>query len=380
MTATQGSWTALAGPSRALALELLRHGPLSRSELARRLRLSAGSLTRLTRPLLDSGLLTEAGVHYAPHTGRPSRPIDVVPDAHHFVGVRLTPGAADGVVTTMRACVVADRRLPLYDTDPVAVAAVVGELVTTLAGEVPGVTALGVSVGARAADEERTAVAPFLQWPQDDLLGKLLDDATGLPVVVDHELLALTRAEHWFGAARGIDRFAVLTMGTDVGYSLVVNDRIITHPDAGIDLVGHYPLDPLGPLCTQGHRGCATAMLTIPFIRSTVSAGLRRPVGYDECLDLARAGDSIAARVVDDSARALGRLVAAVANLTMARTIILTGDGVELAEVAKATLHAGISRDRDPRAAPVRPQVRRSGCTEWARGAAVSAIQSYVRG
>jgi predicted NBD/HSP70 family sugar kinase len=376
---TQSGWPALAGPSKALAIEVLRHGPLARSELARRLRLSAASLTRLTRPLIDAGLFEETPVDYDRRTRRPTRPLDVVPESHHFVGVKLTGDTAYGVATTMRAGVVAARRLPLSAYDPTAVVAVVSELVATLAEEVPSVAALGVSVGGQT-DEERVLVAPYFHWSHDVLLGKLLNEATGLPVVVDNDLLALTRAEHWFGAARDVDRFAVVTVGTGVGYSLVVHDEIVDDPDAGIGLVGHYPLDPFGPLCELGHRGCATGMLTIGSIRAAVAAGLRRSVGYDECLDLALAGDPVAARVVDDSARALGRLVAAVTNLTMARKIIVTGDGVRLAVVAEAAVHEGIALDRDPRTAPVRFEVREWDFTEWARGAAVSAIQSYVRG
>jgi predicted NBD/HSP70 family sugar kinase len=115
-------------------------------------------------------------------------------------------------------------------------------------------------------------------------------------------------------------------------------------------------------------------------IRAAVAGGRQHPVTYDECLDLARAGDPVAARVVHDSARALGRLVAAVANLTMARKVIVTGDGVRLAVIADAVVREGIALDRDPRASPVRLEVRQWDFTEWARGAAVSAIQSYVRG
>ena len=54
------AWTPLTGPAHVIALEVLLDGPLPRSELARRLDLSAASLTRLTKPLLDSGLLVEA--------------------------------------------------------------------------------------------------------------------------------------------------------------------------------------------------------------------------------------------------------------------------------------------------------------------------------
>ncbi|MGH3425789.1 MAG: MarR family transcriptional regulator, partial [Nocardioidaceae bacterium] len=73
MTTTR-SWTPLAGAAHAVALEVLLHGPLPRSELARRLDLSPGSLTRLTKPLLAHGLLVETGESVDAHPGRPTRP------------------------------------------------------------------------------------------------------------------------------------------------------------------------------------------------------------------------------------------------------------------------------------------------------------------
>lgn len=83
---------------------------------------------------------------------------------------------------------------------------------------------------------------------------------------------------------------------------------------------------------------------------------------------------------MDDSARALGRLVAAVANLTMPKRVVLAGDGMRLAHVGAAALAEGIARDRNPLASPLELEVQLSGFPEWARGAAVTAIQTFVLG
>lgn len=387
---TPAPWTPLSGATHAVALEVLLHGPLSRSELARRLDLSAGSLTRLAKPLLDSGLLVESGTGQEPRpghqsrTGRPTRPLDVVADAHHFIGVKITHEDAHAVLTTLRAEVVASARADLPGRDRASVVAVlrslVARLVAELAPEAPHITAAGVSPGGRVADRGTVVEAPFLEWDDAVPLGAVLSDALGIPTAVDNDLLALTRAEHWFGGARGRDRFAVLTVGAGIGYGLVVHDRVVDSPDAGVGLLGHFPLDPLGPLCPRGHRGCATAMLSMSSVSAAASVGLRREVGYDECLDLAAAGDPVARPLVMASGRALGRLIAAVANLTLTTEIVLTGEGVRLAEVAHEALRDGLAYDRDPRAAAVSLDVRPVDFALWARGAAVTAIQAYVLG
>lgn len=377
------AWTPLTGTAHAIALEVLLDGPLPRSELARRLDLSAGSLTRLSKPLLDSGLLVETDSGYDAASGRPTRPLDVDERSHHFVGVKLTADTVYAVLTTLRATVLAVEEALLPDRSPDAVVSVVAGVVRSVAGQADGVAlgdvrAVGVTVGGLVDAAGDVVDGPFLGWTSVPL-GRALEAELGLPVVVDNDVLSLTRAEQWFGTARRCDHFAVLTIGEGVGYGLVVHDDVVDRPDAGIGLVGHFPLDPVGPLCPQGHAGCA-AMLTIGGVTARAAVALRRPVHYEEVLDLAVAGDPLAVRVVDDAARALGRLVAAIGNLTMPKIVVLTGDGIRLADVGARALAEGIRRDRDPRAAPLDVRVQLAGFSEWARGAAVTAIRTFVLG
>ncbi|SDQ05158.1 ROK family transcriptional regulator [Quadrisphaera sp. DSM 44207] len=381
------AWAERPQSSRAVAVEVLRHGPLSRVELARRLALSQGTLTRLTRPLLDEGLLVEApdaaraGAESPeePRLGRPAQPLAIAADAHHFVGVKLTGSSAHAVLTDLGADVLAGAVAPLPSTEPAAVVDAVAALVGELVGGGRRPTALGVSVGGHAADHRRVTSAPFLHW-SDVSLAELLEDRTGLPTTVENDVLALTEAEHWFGAARGCTRFALVTIGAGVGYGHVVHDRLVSSPDAGFGLVGHWPLEVPSSPCPRGHRGCAASVLTIPAITEAASAAVGRPLAFDEVVDLALAGDPGAGRVVADAARGTGRLLAAVANLTMPEKIVLTGDGVRLALELAPQVRAGLDADRDPRAAPVALDVQDFDFAEWARGAAVVALQRFVRG
>ncbi|TDD30037.1 ROK family transcriptional regulator [Kribbella turkmenica] len=378
-----GEWRPLTGPSRQVALEILLDGPLSRAELSRRVGLSPGSLTRLTKPLVESGLLVEvsAGPTDA-RVGRPSQPLDLDPAAHHFVGVKLTGDSAIGVLTTLRAEVIARIESPLTDHTPSAVAALVLELADDLAARTPGqrpVSGLGVTVGGRVSGSSEVRWGPYLDWV-DVPLGELLAAGTDVPVVVANDLDALTEATHWFGAGRGAERFVLLTIGVGIGYGLVVHNRTVDSPDTSIGLIGHHPLVTDGPRCDRGHRGCAMSLLTVGAITEQVGGALGRPVDYEECLDLAAKGDVAAQQVVGRAGRALGRLIAAAANFTMPELVVLGGEGVRLAEVAHDELRAGLHADRHPSGAEL-PMVRQpADFGEWARGAAVVAIQTFVLG
>jgi predicted NBD/HSP70 family sugar kinase len=289
------------------------------------------------------------------------------------------------VLTSLRASVLHTAEVRLPQRTPAAVVATVADLVRALPAQSPGVAfgdvrAVGVSLGGLVdAAGDLVVDARYLGWAAVPL-GRMLEAELGVPVVVDNDVLSLTRAEQWFGTARRCDHFAVVTIGEGVGFGLVVHDEVVDRPDAGIGLLGHFPLDPNGPLCPAGHAGCADALLTIDAVTSRASTSLRRPVGYDEVLDLAATGEPRCRRVVDDAARGLGRLVAAIGNLTMPKKIVLTGDGIRLAQVGERALAEGIRRDRNAMASPLDVTVQPAGFSEWARGAAVTAIRTFVLG
>ncbi|WP_202516847.1 MULTISPECIES: ROK family transcriptional regulator [unclassified Streptomyces] len=376
------SWQPLSPVERSVAIEVLVHGPLSRTELARRLRLSQGSLTRLTKPLIESGLLVEAaGPGGAGETrqGRPSRPLDVVAGARSFLGFKITADRVHGVRTTLRGEVTARLDRPLATHDPGAVAGLLAEAAGDLSAGHPAPAGIGIGVGGRVHERSVVAESAFLGW-RDVPLAALVRERTGLPVVVENDVAALVEAETWFGAGRGLDRFAVLTIGAGIGYGLVLGGSRVPHDEEDRGFGRNWIIDPHGPLTPEGARGSAVSYLTIPSIRYQVAAATGRDTGYEEILAGAAAGEPMAFRVVDEAARALGTLVAQIANFAMPQKILLAGEGVGLMDVAGDTVRDTVRAHRHPLAAPVDLETKVSDFHDWARGAAVPAIQVLVLG
>jgi predicted NBD/HSP70 family sugar kinase len=378
-TSPFGDWTALDGSHQRVAVEVLRHGPLPRAQLARRLGLSAGSLTRLTKPLVDSGLLVEGTTEVHLRTGRPSLPLDVRPSSRRFLGMKVTGDTLFTVVTDLRATVLAEHTVALPGQGPEAVVGVAADVAERLRAAHSDVVGLGLGIGGHVVNRRDVARAHFLDWYETVPLARLLEDATGLPTVVDNDVRALTAAEHWFGAGRGVQSLVVITIGAGVGCGIVVHDRLVEGAHGGGGSIGHRPL--VGwAVCEDGHRACAQGMISSGAISAAVSQALGRPVDYDEALALAAAGQPAARRVADDAATALGVLIADVANLVDPELVILTGDGIGLVDVAGHVLDAALEDNRLEAHAPVRIDVRPFPFTEWARGAAAVAVQAHVLG
>ncbi|NEC84429.1 ROK family transcriptional regulator [Streptomyces sp. SID12501] len=382
MTAVTDGWPPLSPGERSVAIEVLVNGPLSRAELARRLDLSAGSLTRLTKPLLESGLLVEvsdAGSPAEVRQGRPSQPLDVVAESRAFLGFKITEDMVYSVVTTLRSVVIARLDRPLTSHDPAQVADLVGEMTAELTAAHPAVSGIGIGVGGRVENRSVVADSVFLDW-YDVPFAELVEERTGLRVVVENDVTALVEAESWFGAGRGLDRFAVLTIGAGLGYGLVSGGRRVQSSEDGRGIGRRWIVNPNGPLTPDGERGSAISLLTIPSIRYQIRAATGQDMTYDEILAGAAAGDPMTARVVDEAARALGTLVAQIANFAMPEKILLAGEGVGLVEAARAAVEESILANRHPLADPVNLETKVSDFHDWARGAAVLALQVLVLG
>jgi predicted NBD/HSP70 family sugar kinase len=358
--------------SRAVAVEILVHGAQSRAQLAKRLGLSAPTLTRVVRPLLDTGVLVETDAVRTPGPGRSSLPLDIVEDTQRFVGVKLTSESIYGVVTDLRANVLHSETIeePSLDVDQVVRA--VADLVARLCAVADvAVTAVGVTVGGRVERGETVADSPFLHW-HDVPFRTLLRAEVGLPLFLANDVTGLTKAHQWFGFGRTYSDFALLTVGAGVGYGLVINHEVVP---TWLSPFSHFPVDPHGPLCPMGHRGCMTAYVTSAAVMGAVSQGHGRAVTYDEVLHLVDDGDPVARRVASEAAHALGRGVAAITCLTGVERIILSGEGAGLVEVAADSFRAGRTEYLYGAPEALDPVVMPMTFLEWARAAAAVAIQ-----
>ncbi|MEU4215629.1 ROK family transcriptional regulator [Actinoplanes sp. NPDC026623] len=366
---------------RSVFVELLVHGPMSRAEVARRLDLSPSALTKLTKPLLENGYLREQPVETRNTVGRPSLPLTVDASRAQFVGIKLTADELFGVRTDLSATVQSETRLSLPNHDVEAIVEQIATAVRQLSDPGHRIAGLGLSLaGVVFPGDPVVHASPFLGW-RDVPLADLVRDRTGLPVVLDNDVRALTAAQHWFGAGVGQRSFALITVGAGIGCGLVINDRLATGHSRATGLIGHLVIDDHGPLCEQGHRGCARAYATSTAVRRSIRSALDRPdLTFEDCLALARDGNIVARRVIDDAGRALGQVVATVANLTGPDVVILSGEAITMINIGDAAFHASLDQHTHWTAAPVPVVIRPFAFNEWARGAAVAALQYQVMG
>ena len=372
------SWPVLHEGVRRVLRDLIIHGARSRVDLSRKLDVSRANLSRVTRDLIDLGLVAEGAMQHVATRGRPAELLHVVPGAAHFLGVKLTGDHLYAVVTDLAATVVAERTEPLIDRRPVAVAdriaAVADELFRdrTLPAAV-GVCLAGTVVergGVRLVEQSR-----FLGWDEAPL-ADLLEERMPLPVTVANDVVALTAAHHWFGAGVGRDSLVVYGLGAGIGSGVVAFGEVLTGAHGRAGHVGHARLDAEGRRCELGHVDCVHSFVTMGSIAHNAGSA---EDDYAGALAAARSGDPRAVRAFELAARALGVTIAEAVNALDPEKVLVTGEGVDMMELAPEALRAGLS-DHLEQVDPATVIVERPdfSFSHYARGAAISAMRDLV--
>lgn len=360
---------------------ILTHGPLARVDISRDTGLSAAAVTKAVTPLLAAGFVIESPDPTAAATvGRPVSPLAVAPDRAHVIGIKVTADRTYGVRTDLGATVreTADEKNAGSSVEAVldAVVRVVDRL--TVQGAVSGI---GVALSGdidRAGGLVRNSA--LLGW-QGVPFARLVQDATGIPALLDNDVRALTVTELLFGAGRDAESFAVVTIGAGTGCGLYLNGRVVQGAFGVAGEIGHLPFAPSHLRCRCGHHGCVEAAASTSAILSLVRAGRGQPeLSIGDVFALAHAGDPVARSVFAQAGRAIGTALAALVNLTGPALIVFAGENVTEYGLYEEQLRAAFSEHAFGAAGDCAVVLRPHAFEDWARGAAACVIEDIASG
>jgi predicted NBD/HSP70 family sugar kinase len=206
-------------------------------------------------------------------------------------------------------------------------AAVLADLAHAAGVPVDGFVAIGVGVPGlvdRAAGTVRHAV----NLGVDDTplgLADHLRAAARAPVVVDNDVnLAAVGAAVALGCHGDL---AYLSVGTGLAAGLLLDGRIRRGAHGAAGEIGHLPIDPQGPWCECGQRGCLEALASGAAIAGRWPAGDGAASAASSLLAAVAAGDAAAVTVLDDVAGYLAGAVALLAQ-TVDPELVVLGGGV----------------------------------------------------
>ncbi|MGB7183128.1 MAG: ROK family transcriptional regulator [Burkholderiaceae bacterium] len=355
----------------ALLGELLRHGSASRTQLASRTGLTATAITRISRELIDLGLLHETDMQE--RDGQPGRrgvSLDFRAEGAFVIGVGIHASDHSVSLANLRGEVVQTVQIPVeLHRDSVRtfgfVRDTVDEMLTQCESKNRAVLGIAVAIAGVVDNTKRTIKSmPQQGWEQVRL--DPFFQHTGLPLVVENVNNTLNLAEWRFGVSRHCDNVLMMRVSAYVGASAIANGRLMRGSRSGAMMIGHMRATGLVSdraanerrRCTCGRLGCVNTVFSGQAIvceadNKPWDAVLAADVGrntarLEEILRAADAGDERIRAILCNAGTEAGTTLAELARIQDPDFIVIGGhvgqcktfiDGIKTALTDAGTSH-----------------------------------------
>ncbi|MGX7151093.1 ROK family glucokinase [Enterococcus ureasiticus] len=207
---------------------------------------------------------------------------------------------------------------------------------------------IGIGMGTPGSVDIKkgTVVGAYnLNWTKKQNVKAQIEEATGIPFVLDNDANVAALGERWKGAGENNPDVVFITLGTGVGGGIIADGNLLHGINGCAGEIGHVTVDPGGFECTCGKRGCletvssATGVVRVARHMSEEYAGdsqLKQAIddGQDvsskDVFDYAKTDDPFALMVVDRVCYFLGLAIGNVGN-TLNPSSVVIGGGVSAA-------------------------------------------------
>jgi len=176
-------------------------------------------------------------------------------------------------------------------------------------------------------DRGRMVYNSNLPWLENFPLREHLANRFDMRVELEADSNAACMAEYCFGSGRGSRRFLCLTAGTGLGAGMAIDGLPLRFAYECLGDIGHIIVQPNGPLCTCGGRGCAEALISAPVLADHYRerGGASSRVSLRHVISAARDGDDIAVSILREAGEWLGIAAASMANIFFPDRIAIAG-------------------------------------------------------
>ncbi|WP_201402711.1 ROK family transcriptional regulator [Kaistia sp. 32K] len=367
-----------------------RYGPISRVEISDRTQLSATTVSAITAALLDDALIVThqlGGIRDAAR-GRPRVMLDLNPHAAYVVGVKLALDQITIATTNFRADVLSSLMLPIrLGRQPVSVIADLVEDGIRRSVADAGLTIeqiSGVCVGLPGVVERMAGVcraSPIFGERDVPFAAELTARLGGVVSTIDSDVNLVTLAEHWFGQARGLDDFLVISVELGLGLGILHNGELFR---------GANGLSPdLGDLMVRTANGSGPVRLAAAASEASILAEAREILaggehehafrlgrGMEKILELAAAGEPRILALLEQVGGSLGFAIANLITLFAPPKVILAGAALQAGDALVEPIRRTVAELLPPSLADVSDIVVHHWADDiWARGAAAMTLR-----
>lgn len=326
-------------------MEIMRKNKsVYRAELARMTGLSMPTIMKITDEFIRNGLIMDVGKGVS-SGGKPPIIFELIPEARLFVGMDISGAMYKCIIMDLRGGVVFRRTRLKSELEKKAdiIDLIIDFIETTITEsgiDRKKLSGIGIGVpGLVEIQEGRVITSIDYNWRNVDVRTPLQKHFQ-MPVHVENSSKVMAIGEKWFGNGDDSDNFALVTVGRGIGAALIMNGEIYKGFYNMSGEVGHMVIDPNGPLCKCGKRGCLETLASGNAIANQARqlvevkqnsimlemvSGDKAKIDYEVVFQAAGKGDYLAQRIVDNAIDSLAIGLGNLICLIDCQLIVLTG-------------------------------------------------------
>lgn len=327
---------------------IYHYGPITRAEIAKRLNLTLPTITTNVNTMLSEGVLLEVAPPASDEKaiGRPANPVDVAAGCAYFIGVEMRGARRQLCVTDMRGRILYEdsSEVPCVDYDIALRSAceMIRDVIQKKVVPPEKIARIGFCVPGLVDPEKGLLVVhPGYSWI-DKPLCQDIARLTGFqkPIVIENNARARAYGAQMFHseATLSSNTFAYMFISTGIACPLILNNGLMSFLALGAGEVGHMVLDPLGPKCVCGNRGCLEAVSSDSAIirdcQSAIAAGEApilaslcqgNPPTMEQILKAQEAGEPAVNNVIHRALYYIGLAIANIYNFIRPDVLMVEG-------------------------------------------------------
>jgi predicted NBD/HSP70 family sugar kinase len=368
--------------NRDIVLEIIRSKqPVARADLARLSGLQPSTISAIVEQLIEEGWVSEGEAERRPRGRRPTM-LSLNAELA-ILAVDVRPQHASVALVDLNGGFLARESVALGVQPQKAVEKILAKLQAIReAHPERSIEGVGMSLPGRVDPEtQRLLLAPNMKWGNFEVKATM-ERAMGLQVELANAANACLLAELWSGRMDGVRDAVLVTAAEGVGAAILANGQLVTSRSGLAGEFGHSPMDPNGPVCGCGQRGCwevfASSGAALRFHAELAPRAEARDIR--ELLQWAEEGDTKAVEALTRQAEHLGRGLRLVTVALAPELILIAGDltaawerfGPVVEREMRATMLAGAGSGYAPRL-----EITSGGELSRLRGAAAVVLQRH---
>lgn len=316
-----------------------QQGPISRIQVADVSQLAPASVTKITRQLLERGLIKEVA-QQASTGGRRAISLTTEVKPFHSVAVRLGRDYVQFCLYDLGGkALVQDQHDFRYTNQSdlqQGLTALLKDFINRSQDKIDQLIAIGITLPGLV--NPTTGVVEYM--PNTDIdklaLGEIVREKFGIECFVGNDVRGMALAEHYFGASQDCQDSILVSVHRGTGAGIIVNGQVFLGFNRNVGEIGHIQIDPLGEQCQCGNFGCLETVAANPAIVQRVKKLLAQ--GYESSLaklehitiqdvcQHALEGDELAQQSLVRVGNQLGKAIAITINLFNPQKIVIAGD------------------------------------------------------